>query len=208
MRRARTAEAKLKRRRALLEAALDEFFERGFAAARMDDIAARAGLSKGTLYLYFDSKEALFLALVESVALPNVVQMEHLLARAPSATAALRQLMAFLPHLVRRTPLPHIVKVLIGDAGTFPATAQRYRHEVVDRVLAAVAAVLRRGHDSGELRVDDAELTARLVIAPVLMSAVWRVVFESDPGARVDLDALFAAHEAMLLRALGAEGGA
>lgn len=208
MQRARTAEAKEKRRRALLAAALDEFVERGFAAARMDDIAARAGLSKGTLYLYFDSKEAVFAGLVDAVALPNVAQMEAFLKETPSARAALKRLMAFLPHLVRDTPLPHLAKVLIADAGAFPEVARRYRTQVIDRVLAAIAALLERGRAAGELAVDDPALTARLVVAPVLMSAVWRVVFESDPAAHVDLDALFATHEKMLLRALGAGDGA
>ena len=69
MQRARSEAAKDTRRQALLTAALDEFFERGFAAARMDDIARRAGFSKGTLYLYFDSKEALFASLIETFAL-------------------------------------------------------------------------------------------------------------------------------------------
>lgn len=208
MRRARTAEAKEKRRRALLAAALDEFVERGFTAARMDDIAARAGLSKGTLYLYFDSKEAIFAGLVDSVALPNVAQMEAFLAEAPSAQTALRRLMGFLPHLIGETDLPRLAKVLIADSGAFPEVVRRYRTQVIDRVLAAVAALLERGRASGELTVGDPALTARLVVAPVLMSAVWRVVFEGDPAARVDLHALFATHEKMLLRALAAGDGA
>lgn len=211
MRRARTSQAKDQRRQAMLNAALDEFFERGFTAARMDDIARRAGLSKGTLYLYFESKEALFGALIDSIALPNVTRMEEFLAAAPSARAALHALMGFLPQLIRDTPVPRIAKVLIADAGAFPEVVQRYRHQVIDRILAAVTALLERGRDSGELVVDDPRLTARLVVAPVAFSAIWRVVFETDPAARVDLDALFATHERMLLRALGmadsAEGG-
>ncbi|NIA68267.1 TetR/AcrR family transcriptional regulator [Pelagibius litoralis] len=204
MLRARTPAAKDERRQALLKAALDEFFDRGFTAARMDDIARRAGLSKGALYLYFDSKDALFIALIETVAAPNVEKVEHLAAAAPSATAALHALTGFMPHLIRETPLPRVVKVLLADAGAFPDVVRRYRSQVIDRVLAAIAAVLERGKRSGELAVDDPKLTARLVVAPVLLSAIWSVVFEIDPEARVDLDALFALHKKMLLHALAA----
>ena len=207
MLRARTSEAKGERRQALLKAALDEFFERGFTAARMDDIARRAGLSKGTLYLYFDSKEALFTALVDTIAVPNVERIEGMVITLPSATEALRALMAFAPRMIRETPLPRVAKVLIADAGAFPDVVRRYRSQVIDRVLAAVAGVLERGRAAGEFTVDDPQLTARLVVAPIILSAIWRVVFETDSETPIDLDALFALHETMLLRALSAEAG-
>lgn len=207
MSRARTNEAKNECRKAFMNAALDEFFERGFAAARMDDIARRVGLSKGTLYLYFDSKEALFNALVETIAVPNVELIEKFTAAAPSATEGIRSLMAFVPHVIRETPMPRVVKVLIADSGAFPDVVRRYRRQVVDRVLAAIAGLLERGHAAGELIVEDPHLTARLVVAPIILSAIWRVVFETDPKARVDLNALFALHERMLLRALSADDG-
>lgn len=205
--RARTNEAKDERREAFLMAALDEFFERGFAAARMDDIARRVGLSKGTLYLYFDSKEALFIALIETITLPNVGLIEQFAAAAPSATEGIHSLMTFVPRLIRETPMPRVAKVLIADSGAFPDVVQRYRRQVVDRVLAAVAGLLERGHAAGELVIDDPALTARLVVAPIIMSAIWRVVFETETKAGIDLNALFALHERMLRRALSAGDG-
>jgi len=207
MYRARTSEAKDERREAFLMAALNEFFERGFASARMDDIARRVGLSKGTLYLYFDSKEALFIALIEKITLPNVDLIEKFTAAAPSATEGIHSLMAFVPHVIRETPMPRVAKVLIADSGAFPDVVQSYRRQVVDRVLAAIADLLERGHAAGELAVDDPQLTARLVVAPIIFSAIWRVVFETDAESRIDLDALFALHERMLLRALSTGGG-
>jgi len=206
MQKARTSEAKDERRQAVLNAALDEFFERGFAATRMDDIARRVGLSKGTLYLYFDSKEALFISLLETAAIPNVEMIEKLSATALSAADAIHSLTAFMPHVIRETPMPRVIKVLIADAGAFPDVVRTYRRQVIDRVLAAVAKFLERGHASGELVVDDPQLTARLVVAPVILSAIWRVVFETDPEARIDLDDLFSLHGRMLLRALSASG--
>jgi AcrR family transcriptional regulator len=207
MQRARTDEAKDERRQALLNAALDEFFERGFSRARMDDIARRAGLSKGTLYLYFDSKEGLFTALVETVAVPNVQRLEALAAAPLSTTDALRALMNFAGHIIQETPLPRIIKVLIADSGAFPGVVRRYRCQVIDRVLAAITQILERGGQRGDLKVNDPQLAARLVAAPIIFSAIWRVVFERDDDDRLDLDALFALHERMLLDALSIDGG-
>ncbi len=206
--RARTDEAKEARRLAFLTAALDEFYERGFAAARMDDIAARAGFSKGTIYLYFDSKEALFTALVETFALPNIARLEAAAKGAGGGLATLQTFMKVAPVIIRETPVPKIAKVLIGDAPAFPEMATAYRKQVVDRVLGVVAAALDEARQAGEIDVEDPALTARLVVEPVILSAVWRIVFEHDEDAKVDLGALFALHEDMLMRALNAKAGA
>lgn len=207
MQRARTDEAKDERRQVLLKAALDEFFERGFAAARMDDIARRAGLSKGALYLYFDSKEALFTALIETVAVPNVERVEEAIAAAPSVEVAVKALMTFAPMLIQESPLPRVAKVLLADAGAFPEITTRYRRDVIERLLAAITALLERGNASGEIAVGDPKLAARLVVAPVVLSAIWHVVFETEAEARVDHQALFALHGQMLLRGLSHGGG-
>ncbi len=206
MQRARSDKAKHERRKLYLAVALDVFFERGFAAARMEDIAKRAGVSKAAIYLYFDSKEALFNALVDAVAVPNVRRLEEMAAM-QSATQALRAFLAFAPGVIRDTPLPKIVKVLIADAGVFPGVVIRYRQQVIDRILTAIASILERGRMSGEMKVNDVHLTARLVVAPVIFSAIWRMVFETDAATRLDLNALFAEHENMLFRALSVKLG-
>ena len=201
--RARTEEAKDQRRQALLAAALDAFFERGFSATRMEDIAARAGVSKGALYLYFPSKEALFTALVDVYALPNVERIEAAASAAPNATAAIDAFISLAPRLVRETAVPKIMKILIADAPAFPEIVNDYRRNVVERGLGLFAGILERAKKTGEFDIDDPQLTARIVIAPMLLSAVWHVVFErNDPKATVDLEALFALHGEMLLRAL------
>lgn len=203
MLRARTDEAKEQRRRALLDAALAEFFERGFSAARMDDIAARAKLSKGTLYLYFDSKEALFTSLVETFAIPNIVMFEAVVQNAGGGVAAIRTFMKIAPVVIRESPLPKIAKILIADAPAFPEIVTAYREQVIERALGVIVSALSAAKEAGQIEIGDPRLTARLVIAPVLMSAIWRIVFEHDPAAKIDLDALFAEHEKMLLRGLG-----
>jgi AcrR family transcriptional regulator len=201
--RATTDKAKDERRQAILAAALDEFFERGFKAARMDDIARRAGLSKGALYLYFDTKEALFSALVDAYAVPSVQRIEAIVAGAPSAAAAIHALTAFAPAIIDETPLPRVLKVLIADAGNFPELAAQYRRAVIDRGLAALAGLIEHGGKGGAFEAVDAQLAARLIVAPVLLAAIWKVVFERDGEAPIDLQALFRLHEQLLLRALG-----
>lgn len=203
MQRARTDDAKDERRQVLLAAALEVFVEKSFAAARMDDIARAASLSKGTVYLYFSSKEELFEAVLRNVALPNVEYMETLMRDAPSVGVALDGIGQFVPHLIRETDLPRIIKLLISESGTFPDIVQSYREDVLDRLLAGVADLLARAKAAGEIEVGNPVLAARLVAAPIAFSALWSVVFETDPKARVDVDALMTMHVTHLKRALG-----
>lgn len=204
--RARTEAAKDERRAAFLQAALDEFFEKGFAAARVDDIARRAGLSKGTLYLYFKNKEALFQGLVETMAVPKIEQMEMMVQSAPSASAALATVLRYVPQMIRGSMVPRLIKILVGDGGQFPDVALSYRTAVIDRGLALIAALLKRGHTNGEFVIDDAQLTARLVVAPLVFSTIWHILFEKDQADQVDLDALFSLHHTLLMRALSPAG--
>lgn len=207
MQRARTDQAKDDRRQALLSAALDEFFDRGFAASRMDDVAKRAGLSKGTVYLYFDSKDALFKALIEQLTSPNIARIEAIAAEAPSIETALERIAAFAPVLIRQSNLPRLMKVLIGDSHLFPDLINTYRKDVLERLLAIVAGVLEKAAARGEIEVQDPHLTARLVMAPVALSGLWEAVFGREASAEVDLETLFKIHASFLLKALRPEGG-
>ena len=204
--RARTSHAKDVRRTELLDAALAEFFESGFSAARMTDIASRAGVSKGTLYLYFDSKEALFRALIETFAIPNIEMLEAAAAQFGGGLGALKMIIRMAPTIVRESPVPKIAKVLVADSTNFPEIVSEYRQTVVERMLGMMAGLLARAHDAGEIEIGDPALTARIVVAPIFFSAMWRVVFEQDGKSKVDLDALFALYEDMLMRALRAKG--
>ncbi|MEZ5938544.1 MAG: TetR/AcrR family transcriptional regulator [Hyphomonadaceae bacterium] len=206
IKRARSEEAKDTRRNALLAAALDEFVERGFAAAKIDDIARRAGLSKGALYLYFDSKEALFKGLIETVAMPRVEEIEAAIAGAPSIRQALEVMSAIAPTIIRESPLPRFMKVLIGDAKTFPDILQSYRREVLERVLGAISAALERAMDRGEIARHDPDLLARIVVSPIPLSGIWHILFGADPDAAVNLEELFRLHADLLGRALAVDG--
>jgi AcrR family transcriptional regulator len=208
MSRARSDNAKDERRQALLMVALDEFFQKGFAAARMDDIARRADLSKGTLYLYFESKEALFTALIKTLAMPNLDHLELISRSAPSMREALDRLIVFAPILIRHSNLPRLMKVLIGDSHNFPDIIRAYRTQILDRVLGALAQMLEGAKSRREIEIGDPKLMARLVMAPIAFSGIWQAVFADDEGAEVDLEALFRMHADLLMKAIGTRGQA
>lgn len=190
----------------LLDAALAVFAEKGFAAARMEDIAARAGAAKGTIYLYFPSKEAVFEALVRSAVVPNLERAEALAAAHSGAIEPLlRQLMAVLVEVIRDSRLVVLPRLLIGELYKFPELARFYRREVIERGLGLIARLHRQGVERGEFRPQDSEAVARLVVAPVLLMAVWRTVFAVHDAEPFDPGPVLEAHVETLLRGLAVQ---
>ena len=203
--RARSKAAKDQRRQDLLAAALDEFYERGYAAARLDDIARRANTSKGAFYRYFESKSDLFLSLVQVIAVPNVARFEMLAKTSDSIPEFITTVMEQAPAIIRETSLPKIIKVLIADAPAFPDLIATYRESVIERAFDIIADVIERGKERGEIDVSDTDLTATLIVAPIALLAIWRAAFETPDNETIDLDALFALHGQLLIRALGVD---
>lgn len=203
-RRAITEQAKDAKREAILCAALDEFFDYGFRAAKMESIACRLGASKGTLYLYFGSKEEIFEALIQTIALPKINLVEQSLMQASSVQDGLSQLFAAAPNLIRHSSLPKVVKVLISDAFAFPKMVEHYRNCIVTKALNALTVLLATGCKRGEISLNNPALTAKLVVAPVVFSIIWTVVFESqDRATHLDVEAFIAEHQHQLFRSLG-----
>ena len=191
----------------IVDAALAVFAERGFSAARLDDVAARAGISKGTLYLYFASKEELFKAVVRQALLPNLERVERLLRAHPGPAAAQVELMiGQIGALLQNTQIGAMPKLIIAEAGNFPELARFYLEEVIQRGLGLLAGVVERGIASGELRAVDVGHAVRTLIAPVLLAAIWKSTFEAHAGARLDADAFLRAALDLLLNGLRAEG--
>jgi AcrR family transcriptional regulator len=185
----------------IVAAALDVFAERGFAAARLDDVAARAGVSKGTLYLYFSSKEDLFKAVIRAAILPNLERAERMIAEVPEPSfALLERLLAMVAELIATTRAAIIPKLVIAEAGNFPELAAFYHREVIQRGFGLLANLLARGVACGEFRPLNIDHTVRLIAAPLLMSAVWRSAF--DGVAPLDVPALIATHRDHLRRTL------
>ena len=159
----------------LTAAALQLFVEKGFAATRLDDVAAHAGVSKGTLYLYFDSKDALFKAVIEESLLPVMDAGDELVDQfVGSAVDLLRALITAWWDLIGNTPLGGVPKLMVSESRNFPELAAYYHDTVIVRGRDLMRRVLNRGMDAGEFRFVDIELAIDVIFAPVLMLMIWR----------------------------------
>ena len=162
----------------IVAAALEVFVERGFAAAKLADVARRAGVTKGTLYLYFDSKEALFKAVVRETIVPVIAQGEAL---ARSFTGSARELLERLVReywrLVGETALAGIPKLMMAEAATFPELTRFYYDEVVTRGHRLMAGVIERGIENGEFRSVDVKVAAKLAMSPLMHAVVVKRAF-------------------------------
>ena len=159
----------------IIEAALALFTEKGYAATRLDDVAKRAGISKGTLYLYFDSKEAIFRAVVETLIGPHLQQIEKLVDEfSGSNQALLRQLIHGWWKNVGESSLSAIPKLIVSESGNFPELAAYFVKHVIKRGRKVFVRVLERGMAAGEFRECDAQMAARLLLAPLVHTAIWK----------------------------------
>jgi AcrR family transcriptional regulator len=159
----------------LLDAALDHFVARGFAATRLDDVAKSAGVSKGTLYLYFSSKEELFKAVVRESIIPLIGEAEDVIEHFTGTSEELfRIIMCTWWETVGASKLSGLPKLMMAEAGNFPELAKFYQDEVVDRGERLVTTMLKRGIARGEILDMDLELAPRILIAPIIMMMMWK----------------------------------
>jgi len=159
----------------LTAAALDLFVECGFAATKLDDIAARAGVSKGTLYLYFASKEELFKSVIQQGCMPVLEQGEEMLAQEQADPSVLLQAMLMRWwELIGATHLAGITKLMISEAGNFPEVAQYYYENIIIPGRGLIRQVLERGVASKQFCVGDMESTIDIIMAPMMMLTIWR----------------------------------
>ena len=159
----------------LIAAALELFVERGFSATKLDDVATKAGVSKGTLYLYFESKDALFKAVIEQGIFPILEEGATLLQQFEGDSASLLQ--EFILRwwqLMGETTLGGIPKLMIAEAGNFPEVATYYYDKVIVRGRDLLREVLKRGIAAGEFRSMEIESAIDVIMAPVLMLIIWR----------------------------------
>lgn len=192
----------------ILEAALAVFAERGYAATRMEDIAARAGVTKGTIYLYFPSKDEVFRSLVqESIGTTIGIQTEIAERFEGTSRELLRLVLRGIGHFICATDRAVLPKIIIGEAGNFPNLAEFYRREVIDKGLALLKAILARGVSRGEFRPLAVEHAAKLCIAPLLLAAFWRTTFARFDSQPYDYEGLIETHIDTLLRGLAPGDG-
>jgi AcrR family transcriptional regulator len=159
----------------LLHAALELFVEKGFSATRSDEVAARAGVSKGTLYLYFPSKEELFKAVVRSNLSALIAEGQLIADRFDgSSSQLLRRLMHAWWQRVGSTGAGGIFKIIVAEVRNFPELAQFYTDEVIVPAQRLICGTLRRGIERGEFRAVPLDEAAHTLIAPLLFLALHK----------------------------------
>lgn len=192
----------------ILEAAMGVFAEKGFARTRMDDIARKAGVTKGTIYLYFANKEAVFEELVRDSIGHALEQVLQSVERFEGSTRdLLRFALTAIGQFVLTSDRVVLPKIVIAEAGNFPQLVRFYRSEVIDRGLGVLTRVVARGIARGEFRPLPPEHVARLCIAPLLLAAFWRTTFAQFDAEPYDYQGLIQTHLDVLLRGLAAQEG-
>ena len=191
----------------LVAAALQLFANRGFAATRLEDVATVAGVSKGTVYLYFESKEQLFEAVVREAITPTLDRAEAMLASFEGPTPDLVRFLFELFAAALETPLTGVIKLLVAESGNFPQLARLYADLVLRRAFGLMERVLQRGIDRGEFRPVDPHTTVPLVMGPILLLAMWKHSFGAHTDLVLDRRSVLEAHRENLLRGLAALPG-
>jgi AcrR family transcriptional regulator len=190
----------------IMAAALELFVERGFAATRLEDVAARAGVSKGTVYLYFANKEDLFKAVVREGLVSPIAEMKGFVEQFPGGSfELLRMLIHGWWEKVGATRISGIPKLLFGESGNFPDLVRFYLAEVVEPGQAVLTAIVRRGIARGEFRDMDPDQAAMLIAAPMLQLMLWRNALEPQSKFKIDPLRYLESHLEVLKRGLGAK---
>lgn len=187
----------------ILDAALALFVEKGFAATRLDDVAERAGLSKAAIYLYFEDKTALFQGVVRQAVAVNLDTVSAMMKahRGPVAPL-LPRILEFMASRIEETPMAAVAKLVIAESRAFPEIGRFYLKEVIGRGVPIFEGLIARGIESGEFRPVDPMLTVRSLIGPMLLSIIWKTVFEPIGAEKLDARALARHHADLMLHAL------
>lgn len=191
----------------LLVAGFAEFAEKGFLAARLDDVAVRAGVAKGTIYLYYPSKEALFEAAVRARIVPLIGEVGALVEGFPGPTRELLGLVLAAAYARIADPDARtLIRIMIAEGHRFPALVEFYHREFLSKAEALVAAVVARGIARGEIKPSAATRLPIIVMAPAIMAGIWQLTFAAvEP---VSVERFMEAHLALLVDGLLVEGGA
>lgn len=176
--RPRREEQSAARRDAILAAALDEFAARGFAAARLDDVAKRAGVAKGTIYLHFRDKDALFQEIVRSLMGPFVGTIEQVLQSGIPLRVLSEQIVELFVRQVFETRRKDIIRLMMTEGPRFPKLAEFYYREVLSKIFAVARKRLQRAVDAGEIGHASLVRFPQLIAAPAIMAIIWSGLFD------------------------------
>lgn len=196
------------RPREICAAALQVFTEKGFAAAKLDEIAKRAGVSKGTLYLYFKDKEELFRAVIRDTVSPNIDAVRTSLEQMDLPFEQIVR--AFLPRfaeLTTRLPIGAVAKMVIGESRNFPELAKVWHDVVLSKAIGTLTGIIERAQQRGEVRPGDPRLQAFSLMGAMMMGVIWHETLEPVGGTPLDVETLAKQHAETILAGLLVEGG-
>jgi AcrR family transcriptional regulator len=193
---------KAERPQEILEAAFVEFSRHGYAVTTLDRIAQRAGVTKGTIYVYFENKEHLFISMVHAVKKVTLDTLRDMFERHDGSTAdLLRAQFSFIyQHIVEDKRRREVVRMLIAEAARFPELADRYHEEILTPCLDMLKEAIQRGIDRGEIRKSPIVDSPQVVFAPIVLLDDWIMMF--DDRHPLDLKAYFEAHLDLVLNGL------
>jgi len=193
---------KAERPHEILEAAFTEFSRSGYAMTTLDQIAERAGVTKGTIYVYFENKEHLFISMVRELMKVTLDAVQEMFERHDGSTAdLLRAQFSFIyQHIVEDKRRREVVRMLIAEAARFPELADRYHAEILSPCLDMLKAAIQRGIDRGEIRKSPIIDSPQVLFAPIVLLDEWMMMF--DDRQPLDLKAYFEAHLDLVLNGL------
>jgi len=193
---------KAERPREIIEAAFAEFSRKGYSTTTLDQIAVRAGVTKGTIYVYFENKEHLFISMVRDITSGAQETMQELLETHEGSTAdLLRAQFSFIyQHIVEDRRRREVVRMLIAEAPRFPALADRYHEEIHRPCVELLKQAIQRGVDRGEIRRSAVTECPLVIIAPIALVDLWMMMF--DDRYPLDLKTYFDAHLELVLNGL------
>ncbi|MGA8494932.1 MAG: TetR family transcriptional regulator [Xanthobacteraceae bacterium] len=193
---------KAERPQEILEAAFVEFSRNGYAMTTLDQIAEGAGVTKGTIYVYFENKEHLFISMVREVTKAALDTVHEMLETHEGSTAdLLRAQFSFIyQHIVEDRRRREVLRMLIAEAPRFPELADRYHQEILRPCLDMLRQAIQRGMDRGEFRKSAIIDLPQIVIAPIALVDLWMMMF--DDRQPLDMKAYFNAHLDLVLNGL------
>ena len=169
----------------IIDAGLREFAEKGFAGARLEDVARRAGIAKGTIYRYFADKEALFLAAARARVVPVFVDADAFVeAFAGSTRELLRLIVTQIYGRLVETDLRVLIRIVLAEGAIFPSLTEHYHREAIVRGRRLLDRIVARGIARGEVRPGPAADLPIVIVAPAIVASIWKMAFDRlDPIA-------------------------
>lgn len=179
----------------IVQAAYEVFSEKGFAAARLDEIARRAGVSKGALYLYFETKQDIFEAVVKDTVAPNIGQIEQFALNFPGPFEQLiRMMIPRVAEMASQSGMGKVIKMVIGESGNFPEIARIWHDDIVGKGLGLMTTLIEKAQERGEIRPGNPREYTLTVVGPLLAAVIFRETFVPAGAKPFDIPHLMQQH--------------